>query len=200
MADDPREVHARMSPWRVAIVEVDDGRTLGAWRKNLADSGGCLTDPIGTPQQVSLDAWSAHDAEQTKLTIKFELPPDYKTASDDIQPGTLYANVEAIDPADPRWISDDEDGRMRAKGATLRAMRLALAARDGVINDPHGDAHAIALDVWDEADPDATWLVVSFSYQQRSAPWGFHGREYDLGWHWRAMDAIEPPAPPSPPP
>jgi hypothetical protein len=189
-----------MSPWRVAIAEVDhdhDGekrvRTLAAWRKRLADSNGCLTDPIGTPQKVSLDPWAAHDPEQTKLSIKFVLPPDYETASDDIQPGTIYLNIEEFDPADPHFLSPDEDERMRPRGATLRAMRLVLAGQNGVFVDPHGDAHAVSLEAWDEADPDATWLVISLAFQQRSAPWGFHGSLWDMGWHWRAMDAIEPP-------
>lgn len=64
------------------------------------------------------------------------LPPDYGTACDDIQPGTIYLNIDEFDPADPRFLSPDEDEQMRPYGATLRALRLALASQDGVFIDP----------------------------------------------------------------
>jgi hypothetical protein len=192
-----REAHICRSPWVAAINEVGAGvlasrgvKSLRQWREDLEQADGCLKDPIGAPRRISLAAWAGHDADETKLEIKFELPPTFdRRERDDIHPGSVYAGVLPVDPSDPRSIEPDVDGRSRVRGATLRAIRAALD--DGGILDHEGNAHQASLEEWKDADPDTTWLAVGLYHQQSSAPWGLHGSRWDWEWHWRAMDSLD---------
>jgi hypothetical protein len=146
-------------------------------------------DGIGAAHAVSLEPWDGRDPDRTRLLIDLVLPNGFGVA-DDVEPGSVDVNVVAFDPADPRYTIDDENSRPRIFGATLRAVRLALAAQDGVAVDPDGRSHTVSLDEWDSADPDSTWLLIGFGHQQRSTPVGMRGTRYDIQWHWRAMDAL----------
>ncbi len=165
-------------------------KSLRLWREQLEQADGCLNDPIGAARPISLADWAGHDADETRLEIKFELPPAFdRREGDDIHPGSVYAGVLPVDPSDPRSIEPDVDGRSRVRGATLRAIRAALDG--GGILDHEGNAHEVSLEEWKDADPDTTWLAVGLFHQQSSAPWGFHGSRWDWGWHWRAMDSLD---------
>lgn len=199
-AERARAEHARQSPWRTTLRELDGEphrtsrvRTLRAWREVLAASGGTVNDPAGKAHPVSLEPWSADDPDATLLELRHALPDEVRGAGD-IVPGSVYARVSEVDPnARPR-AGVPHEGPARPLGATLRALRLALAAQDGRVQDPDGATHVISLDEWEAADPDATWLTILFCHQQRSTPLGLHGSRCDVPWHWAAMDALGQPA------
>jgi hypothetical protein len=194
------EAHQRQSPYVLEIVQAESEapasasvQTLRAWRDQLNADDGLLADPIGKRHPVELAAWARDDPDHTKLAIRFVLPPDFDRnfcAGDDVVPGTVYVEVREFDPTDSRFIHADSTGTERPIGATLRALRIALGGDDGVVTDPDGNTHAVSLGEWAHCDPDATWLYVSFSHQQRSAPYRFHGSRGDTRWHHAAMDRV----------
>ncbi len=80
-------------------------------------------------------------------------------------PGTVTMSVEAFQAGDSRF-EQEVDGRLIRKGTQLARLRDLFGGRDeGQIRDPyHGDYFLISLKQWADADPDNTYIHVSFQF------------------------------------
>lgn len=79
--------------------------------------------------------------------------------------------VREIVPNDPRFASIElPSGAMHPRGITLRELRGIVGGDEGNLPDLAGRLHPISLKRWENADPDHTYLAVTFTYKGSDNP------------------------------